>query len=362
MNISKAAAWLISTALILTLIVVGKAFLIPLFIALFIWYLVNAINTLFQRLPRFWRPVPQWLTLSLSLLFIMLLLYTIGDLIAQNISDMITEAPNYRLNLEQQAERIFAFFGREYPGFTSLAKEIDLQNFITTVLNGVTGLAKNFLLVLLYVLFLLFEQGVFPRKLKALRLTEEQRSRLLYTLSHINTAMRKYLGVKSFTSLLTAVLSFVILEGVQLDFALFWAFIIFLFNYIPTVGSITATALPALLALVQFDGLTPFFVIIFAVTGVQLLIGNVLEPRLMGDSLNISPFVVILSLILWSILWGVVGMLLCVPITVAIIIICAQFPTTRPVAVLLSRNGQVLDPFKLDPLPAKPEPEPRPII
>ena len=359
MSINKAAAWLISTALILTLIVVGKTFLIPLFIALFIWYLVNAINTLFQKLPRFYRPLPQWLTLSMSLVFIMLMLYTIGDLIAQNISGMITAAPNYRLNLEQQAGRIFALFGREYPGFSSLAKEIDLQNFITTVLNGVTGIAKNFFLVLLYVLFLLFEQGVFPRKLKALRLTEEQRSRLLFTLSHINTAMRKYLGVKTFTSLLTAILSFVILEGVQLDFALFWAFIIFLFNYIPTIGSITA--LPALLSLVQFDGLTPFFVIIFAVTGVQILIGNVLEPRLMGDSLNISPFVVILSLILWSILWGVVGMLLCVPITVAIIIICAQFPTTRPVAVLLSRNGQVLDTFKLTPRRPQPEPEPRPI-
>ena len=347
MSIGNAAAWLISTALVLTLIVVGKTFLIPLFIALFIWYLVNAINTLFQRLPRYGRPVPQWLTLSLSLLFIVLMLYFVGDLITQNISGMITAAPNYRLNLEQQAERIFLDFGREYPGFTSLAQEIDLQNYVTMVLNGVTGVAKNFFLVILYVLFLLFEQGVFPRKLKALHLSTEQRSRLLFTLSHINTAMRKYLGVKTFTSLLTAILSFVILEGVQLDFALFWAFIIFLFNYIPTIGSITATGLPALLALVQFEGLTPFFVIIFAVTGVQLLIGNVLEPRLMGDSLNISPFVVILSLILWSILWGVVGMLLCVPITVAIIIICAQFPTTRPVAVLLSRNGQVFDTFEM---------------
>jgi predicted PurR-regulated permease PerM len=272
---------------------------------------------------------------------------------------MISAAPNYRLNLEQQAERIFQIFGREYPGFSSLAKEIDLQDFITTVLNGVTGLAKNFFLVILYVLFLLIEQGAFPRKLLALRLSEEQRSRLLFTLSHINTAMRKYLGVKTFTSLITAILSFLILEGVLLDFALFWAFIIFLFNFIPTVGSITATALPALLALVQFEELTPFFVIIFAVTGVQLLIGNVLEPRLMGNSLNISPFVVILSLILWSILWGVVGMLLCVPITVAIIIICAQFPATRPVAVLLSRNGQVIETFTLK--PRKPKPAPQPI-
>jgi AI-2 transport protein TqsA len=92
---------------------------------------------------------------------------------------------------------------------------------------------------------------------------------------------------------------------------------------------------------VQFETLTPFLVIVFGVSGIQLLVGNILEPRLMGDTLNISPLVVVLALILWSMLWGVVGMLLSVPITVAIIIICAQFPTTRAVAILLSKNGKI---------------------
>ncbi|MEM9526537.1 MAG: AI-2E family transporter, partial [Bacteroidota bacterium] len=179
------------------------------------------------------------------------------------------------------------------------------------------------------------------KKMAALGLDLQESNRLSIVLGEINTAMRTYLGVKTFTSLVTAILSWFVFFFVGVDYALFWAFLIFLFNYIPTIGSITATLLPAFLALVQFDGLSPFLIIALGVSAIQLLIGNIIEPRLMGDTLNISPLVVVLSLILWSMLWGVVGMLLSVPITVAIIIICAQFPATRNVAILLSKNGAI---------------------
>ena len=136
-------------------------------------------------------------------------------------------------------------------------------------------------------------------------------------------------------------MSYGVLTLVGVDFALFWAFLIFLLNYIPTIGSIVATAFPALLTLVQFDGFTPFFIVLIGVLAIQVAIGSFLEPRLLGNTLNISPLVVILALALWGLLWGVVGMLLCVPITIILIIIFAQFPPTRPIAVFLSRNGEV---------------------
>jgi predicted PurR-regulated permease PerM len=95
------------------------------------------------------------------------------------------------------------------------------------------------------------------------------------------------------------------------------------------------------MALVQFDYLTPFLIVAIGVGIIQLCIGGLLEPRLYGDALNISPFVIIFSLILWGLLWGIVGMLLCVPITFTLITFLAQFESTRPVAVLLSRRGRV---------------------
>lgn len=330
-------------ALAITLIVVGKSFLIPIFLALFLWYLVNAINSLLRSLPLVVRRTPQWLTLFLSFVFIGLGLYVIGDMIADNINEFVSTSGNYAERIDDQIARVYHAIApqRIPPRIGDLDIFAQVGNNFLVLLNGVTAVAKNFFLVLVYVIFLLLEQFIFPEKIKHLGLSTLQSDRLETVLFQINTAMRQYLGVKTFTSILTALLSFVVLWSLNLDYAFFWAFLIFLFNYIPTIGSITATILPALLALLQFEGLGPFLVIVFGVSAIQVAVGNILEPRLMGDTLNISPLVVILSLILWSILWGVVGMLLSVPITVAIIIICAQFPSTKNVAVLLSKNGHV---------------------
>ena len=101
------------------------------------------------------------------------------------------------------------------------------------------------------------------------------------------------------------------------------------------------TLLPALFSLVQFGEFVPFLIILFGVGTVATLVGSLVEPRLMGNTLNISRLVAILSLALWGSLWGITGMLLSVPITVALIIILAQFKSTRPVAILLSEKGSV---------------------
>ncbi len=343
MSVFRVAAWLLSIGLVLTLIVVGKSYLVPIFVALVLWYLVNALNNQFRHLPFVGTKLPNSVTLGMSLIFIGLALYAVSDMIVNTVNGFILESGVYLPKIEAQIARAYARIGIDRPPPTVGDLEIGQQilgNF-ALVLAGVTSAAKGIALVLLYVLFFLVEQNTFPRKLEALGLDMRHSTRFARTMAEINTAMRTYLGVKTLTSMATALLSFVVFYAIDLDYALFWAFLIFLFNFIPTIGSITATALPALLALVQYDTLTPFLVVVLGVTVVQILVGNIIEPRLMGSSLNISPLVVVLTLILWSMLWGIVGMLLSVPITVAIIIICAQFPETRPIAILLSRNGDV---------------------
>lgn len=349
-TINRVSAWLITIALAITLIVVGKSYLIPIFLALFVWYLVNAINGLLRKLPIVVRRTPQWVTLTFSFLFIGLALYEIGDMIAVNINEFVSTSGNYTDRIDSQIEKFYKMLRlkSEPPKLADLNLMGQIANNFMILLNSVTTVAKSFFLILVYVIFLLLEQSIFPEKIKHLGLNKLQSERLETVLYQINTAMRQYLGVKTFTSILTAILSFVVFWALGLDYPFFWAFLIFLFNYIPTIGSITATLLPALLALLQFEGISEFLIIVFGVSAIQVAVGNILEPRLMGDTLNISPLVVVLSLILWSILWGVVGMLLCVPITVAIIIICAQFPNTRNVAILLSKDGKVGGAQQLD--------------
>ena len=128
---------------------------------------------------------------------------------------------------------------------------------------------------------------------------------------------------------------------VGVDFAAFWAFTIFLLNFIPTIGSIIATLFPALLALIQFDTFAQFFIVLVGVGSIQVIVGNFLEPKLMGNTLNVSPFIVMMSLTLWGSIWGIAGMFLSVPITVILLIVFAHFEKTRYLAILLSGNGNL---------------------
>jgi predicted PurR-regulated permease PerM len=158
----------------------------------------------------------------------------------------------------------------------------------------------------------------------------------------INIDIKTYINIKTLTSLITALLSFIVMKIAGVHFAEFWALLIFLLNFIPTIGSIMAVIPPSLLSLIQFDNsyTTAILVIIFLIS-IQFLIGNIIEPKFLGESLNLSPLVIILSLGLWGNIWGIVGMFLCVPLTVIASIILAKFPKTRPIAVFLSSDGRV---------------------
>jgi len=342
MSIQKVASYVIVLAFIISLLVIGKPFLVPLFLAIVIWYVITSINEWVRKPEWINKKVPNSLTLLISSVLIIGVLFLLGNVVAQNIEMMRTNAPSYRVNIEQQLQRILIHLGLEKQyNLSSLAHEFNLNEYTGQLINSITALAQKAVLILIYVVFLLFEQHTFPRKIAALNWSEERTTNFNDILDHANSATKTYLSVKTGASILTAFLSFLVLYFIGVDFPVFWAFLIFLLNYIPTIGSMVATFFPSMVALVQFDTLGPFFAVFFIITGLQFLIGSFLEPRLLGNSLNISPFVIILSLVLWGLIWGVVGMLLCVPLTVIMIIVMAQFPTTRGVAVLLSRNGNV---------------------
>ena len=128
-------------------------------------------------------------------------------------------------------------------------------------------------------------------------------------------------------------------------FAFFWAFLIFILNYIPTIGYLIATLFPALISLLQFGTFINPMIVLVAIGSIQFLVGNVIEPKLMGNSLNVSPLVVLISLAFWGTIWGVTGMILSVTITIMIIISCSQFKSTKWIAILLSENGNILEKY-----------------
>ncbi|NRB51491.1 MAG: AI-2E family transporter [Saprospiraceae bacterium] len=342
MKILNAAAWMVATALVVVLLVYGKSLLIPFVIALVVWYVIVGLNNWIGSFEFIRKYCPGWLSATLAMLIIVLFLVFVGEMIANNAQSMADSLPTYEQNVRHLMENVQQSFGLEQvPNVSSLLEGFDFTDIISNFINTFSGIAGNIFLILIYVLFLFLEQVSFPLKLQAIFNDEEDYGRVQGILIRINKAISSYISVKTAVSVLTGVLSYIVMAIIGLDFAAFWAFLIFLLNYIPSIGSLIATAFPSLMAILQFETLTPFIIILIGVGAIQLIVGNVIEPRMMGSSLNISSLVMILSLSLWGTLWGVSGMVLCVPITVIMMIIFAQFESTKPIAILLSANGKV---------------------
>ncbi len=325
-------------ALMTYVLVTGRDLLIPFAIAVMIWYVIIALS----RLIEVQLSAPSWLSLSASIIFFVVVLGLIVELISGNITAVRDAAPTYQANLEKLVESAMKLSGlTELPTIANIVDQVDVRALISGVAGAVAKVAGNTGLIVIYVIFLLAEQRTFPRKIEALFPEAGRRKEVQIILSDIQKRTQTYIAVKTLLSLVTAVLSYVVLVAVGLDLAGFWAFVIFLLAYIPTIGSLLGVIFPALMALLQFGGISEFLIIAVGLGAAQLVIGNVLEPRLMGRSLNLSSLVVIVSLAVWGSLWGVTGMFLSVPITVVLMIILAQFKQTRSIAILLSANGKV---------------------
>ncbi len=329
-------------ALSITLLIIGRDILIPIAIAIVVWYLINALSKVFAKVNSTRIIIPNWASIITSMICIIIFLIAIGNLISSNISEVIEVAPTYQENFNKILQNIFSYFGVEsIPSFGQIIDKIDLKILLSKFAAGAAGIAANTGIIIIYVLFLLAEQTTFKKKINALFPEKNKLKDVESLLSKIQTQVQTYIWIKTLMSLLTGTICYIILIIVGLDLALFWAFIIFLLNYIPTIGSLLGILLPSLLALVQFNFSISLVAVVITLSITQFCIGSLMEPKLMGRTLNLSPLVVIITLVVWSSLWGIAGAILCVPITVIAMIVFSHFERTKPIAIILSGNGKI---------------------
>ncbi|NBD38146.1 MAG: AI-2E family transporter [Verrucomicrobia bacterium] len=342
MKLTNAAAVALLVTFTFAILVLGKDLIIPMVLAVFIWYLINILAEGISRIQVRGLHLPHRLAFVFALFVTVGVLTLFANLISTSINDVLRTAPDYQENVENLLDRGAGWMGLdESPQLNQLIHEIDFTGMVQNLGFTLAGFLGSTGLILVYTLFIFLEQKCFLPKIDRMMENPHQREKVRLILRRIYDDTKTYIGIKTLTSLLTGVVSYVIMVAVDLDFALFWAMLIFLFNYIPTIGSIVATFFPSILALVQFPSLAPFLVVVLGVSGTQVLVGNILEPRLMGNTLNLSPLVILLSLALWGTLWGIPGAILCVPITVLLTIIFSNFEGTRAFAVMLSRDGEI---------------------
>jgi predicted PurR-regulated permease PerM len=198
---------------------------------------------------------------------------------------------------------------------------------------GGFGFVANVVLVLIYMVFIFAEQAVFRRKI--LSIAGERHDDAERVLNTIGRGIQRYLGVKTVVSLLTGSLCYLVMVALDIPYALFFGFLTFMFNYIPTFGSIIAGSLPTMTALAVEASWTKAAAIMSTYLAVNLTLGSFIEPRILGRELNLSPLVVVVSVVVWAGLWGVVGGFLAVPLTASLQICLASQESTRPLAVML---------------------------
>lgn len=306
-------------------------------LAVVLWLVIDGMaRFLRQRLH-----MPIALGLPMTLILVLGAVAILVAVVAQNIGAFASHSGDYeaRLNtLIVQGWRAIGLQG-DAPTVAGALAGASPTQFLTGVGRAIQDVIGDLVFILIYLGFLFAAAAQFPSKLDLIFPKEDDRNLARDIFTSIRTSMERYLWVQTIASLIITALTYGTLLAIGLPNAIFWAFLIFFLNFIPTIGSLIAFALPTLFALVEFEELWRVALVGVGVGAWQFVIGNFIQPRLTGDSLNLSTVVVLLALAIWGALWGIAGAFLAAPLTVMLMIVLAQFPTTRWIAILLSADG-----------------------
>ncbi|OEK04584.1 AI-2E family transporter [Roseivirga misakiensis] len=338
----KLAYSAIGLAGVLALLIYAESILIPLVFGVILWYLGTSMKQLARKIP----VVGQKLNTTMVnvLVFVILVVGFAGlsKLITSSIDSLLISYESYKVNINSLLDKVNETFSINIQEQFNTAQEgFDYGDTLSGIASSISGILGDAIIILVYAAFMFSEEASFKNKLTKMFTTPDEESRAMNILNRISTSFGDYIRLKTYVSLLTGVVGYVFLAIMGVDSPFFWALLMFLLNYIPTIGSLVATLFPAVFSLMQFGEFTPFLIILVGLGVIEWVIGNVIEPKVMGNSLNLSPLVTILALIVWGQIWGITGMLLSTPITVVMVIVFSQFPKTKRVAIMLSQNGDI---------------------
>lgn len=324
---------------------IGSSIFIPLLVATFLWYLINATATYYRKIfPREPRRHGMNITYDiisniLSIATFIGVIYLFVTRVRPMFGELLPAIPEIQSQLNLLWHYISDKFGINitsipFPG---------IEQIVSSVGSSVAKLATSMGMVVVYMIFMFVEQSTFHKKFAELFPNRAQHKKMRYIMSSIDENMKKYLFMKTLVSAITGIISYAWMYILGLEFAGVWAFAIFILSYIPTIGAIIGCAMPILFAILTGATLNELVLIALGLIGLQILFGNIIEPKLTGKTLNLSTLAILINLVFWGLIWGVAGMFFSVPLLVATFIITAQFDSTRWVAILLSADGKIPD-------------------
>jgi predicted PurR-regulated permease PerM len=329
---------------VITLVLVGfvlkaaQVVILPLIIAWLLSYLFAPIVNFLAR-----HRVPAGAAVLAVLLILVGFFYLIGIFVQTRVMGFIGQYDAYASQLTQISSDLAARvkmpdgYLQDFDWTGQIGKRL-------VVLSGsFVNLVSNMGMILIFLVFMLLGKPYGRRKIHQ-AFSGDRGEKIIAVTDSITGQISRYLSIKLMISAITAILVWVVLVAMNVDFPVTWAVFTFLLNFIPTVGSVIATIPPVLVALVQFyPAFWPAIMVLILLLLIQQTMGSFIEPKLMGDSLNLSPVVILLSLVFWGWLWGLVGALLSVPIAAAIKIVCENIEALKPISVLMGSGKTMPD-------------------
>jgi predicted PurR-regulated permease PerM len=332
--------------MIILVVIIGGAVLkftapalIPLTIAILLAFVLEPVVRFLERYH-----IPRLCSIFIAAALIVFGLYSLGLALFSSGRTILSLYPRYEARLTEIYVGIGRFFELSYDEHLSFLENLWNQLGVRNRVREITfSLSNDFLvfikdafMVVLFVFFLLMEASFFREKISFA--FEDKHSGQINKISRdIVFQVTRYLSLKFLISLITGTAVAVLLSFIGLEFPLVWGIIQFILNFIPNIGSIAVGTGASVFALLQFwPEPGPVVVVALIMLGVNSIIGNVLEPKIMGDNLGLAPIAVLVSLVLWGWIWGFAGMILAVPMTVIIRIVCENVPYLEPVSILLA--------------------------
>ena len=332
----------LAVAATLWLLVQARGVLEPLVIALLVWFVLNALARFYAARLHGAGAAPSRIVQVSSAVTLVVVLAGVVAMTANKAAEIRGNLPTYEDNLQAMLAAIRERLGvPETFGLDRLLERVDLADLTVELAGSTAGFLGASIVILVYVVFIFIEAGRFRDKLAAIAPDSARFEEIAETFGRIQREIETFLGVKCIVGVAQAVPTWLVLWLAGVDGAAFWAVLIFFFSFVPTIGTLVGVIFPSLMALVQFAALGPFLGVTAALVAIQLAGSNMLEPRLMGTTLNLSPLVILIAIFGGGAIWGVTGALIAVPALSVAVIVFTRIESLRPVAILLSSDGRV---------------------
>jgi AI-2 transport protein TqsA len=327
---------LIALLAILALVAVGfvlksaKTVILPLMIAWLLSYILTPVINVLVRLK-----VPTTLSAFLVLILLLGICFLGGVLVQERITAFAKEYPKYQMRFVEITNAVTESIKIPAHFFQGINIGQKVGTFVVRLSGSLMNFFSKLIMVFIFLMFMLLAKPYFKYKIKK-AFSPGQADRVSRIIESISKQIGSYLALQFFISLTTGVLVWLALVVIGVDFAATWGILAFILNFIPTVGSIIASLLPVLVATIQFypSYWTPL-ICLLSMLIIQMVMGNVVSPKVMGDRLNLSPVAILLSLLFWGWLWGIVGALLSVPFTATIMIVCENIEPLQPISIIM---------------------------